>query len=98
MGVIEIILKTAAICGAITSIVVFCGKLFKIISQTFEAVKKLKEHSLENYMSTLRLTIMSEEMPIEERLNAGEKYISLGGNGAVKCKYQQLKNEYLKKG
>lgn len=98
MGVVDLIIKIAALCGAITAIVVFCVKIFKIISKTFETVEKLKEHSLENYMSTLRLTIMSEEMPIEERLNAGEKYISLGGNGAVKCKYQQLKSEYLKKG
>lgn len=96
MGVVDVVIKIAAVCTAVTAIVVFFAKLFKIISQTFEAVKKLKEHSLENYMSTLRLTIMSEEMPIEERLNAGEKYISLGGNGAVKCKYQQLQKEYLK--
>ena len=29
-------------------------------------------------------------MPLSERIAAGDKYISLGGNGAVKHKYQDL--------
>ena len=47
-------------------------------------------------MCNLRLTIMSEEMPIEERLKAGEEYVNRGGNGAVKCKYKELQDAYLK--
>jgi hypothetical protein len=35
-------------------------------------------------MSLLRLTIMSSEMPIGERIVAGHKYLQLGGNGDVK--------------
>ena len=42
------------------------------------------------YLCILRLTIMSEEMPLEERIAAGDKYIKHGGNGAVKHKYEQL--------
>lgn len=60
-------------------------------------IDKLREHTRENYMSTLRLTIMSEEIPLEERLEAGEKYVQLGGNGPVKCKYKELQEAYLKK-
>lgn len=92
----DMIIKIAAVCAAVTTVTAFFGKIFKMTSRTFEEVKKLKEHTLQNYMSTLRLTIISEEMPVEERLNAGEKYISLGGNGAIKCRYQQLQKEYLK--
>lgn len=92
----DTIIEIAAVCAAATTIIAFFGKIFRMTSQTFEAVKKLREHSFENYMSTLRLTVISKEMPIEERLKAGEKYISLGGNGAIKCKYQQLQKEYLK--
>lgn len=96
LNLADMIIKIAAVLAAVTTITAFFGKIFKMTSQTYEAVKKLREHTLENYMSTLRLTVISEEMPIEERLNAGEKYISLGGNGAIKCRYQQLQKEYLK--
>lgn len=35
---------------------------------------KMQEHQDEQYLAILRLTIMSEEMPMAERLIAGEKY------------------------
>lgn len=49
-----------------------------------DTLTDLKTHSHENYMSLLRLTIMSEEMPIGERIVAGHKYLKEGGNGEVK--------------
>jgi hypothetical protein len=33
---------------------------------------------------------MSHEMPLSERIAAGEKYIKCGGNGEVKHKYEEL--------
>jgi len=48
-------------------------------------------------MNTLKLTIMSEEIPLEERLIAGEKYVQEGGNGAIKAKYRLLQEEYEKR-
>ena len=45
---------------------------------------KMKEHQDEQYLAILRLTIMSEEMPMAERLIAGKRYIDLGGTGDVK--------------
>jgi hypothetical protein len=54
-------------------------------------LQDLKEHSNENYMSLLRLTIMSSEMPIGERIVAGYKYLENDGNGEVK---QFLKSEF----
>ena len=53
-------------------------------------VEEQREHSLDNYLSIKRLTIMSHEMPLSERINAGEKYIKYGGNGEVKHKYEEL--------
>lgn len=44
----------------------------------------------------LKLIIMSEDIPIEERLDAGERYVSLGGNGAIKIHCKILKEEYEK--
>lgn len=51
---------------------------------------KMKEHQDEQYLAILRLTIMSEEMPMAERLIAGQKYVELGGNGDVKKFVHQL--------
>lgn len=53
-------------------------------------VKTLMEHDREQYLSILRLTIMSEEIPVSERIIAGDKYIKAGGNGDVKNYYQQM--------
>lgn len=51
---------------------------------------KMQEHQDEQYLAILRLTIMSEEMPMAERLIAGQKYVTLGGNGDVKKFLHQL--------
>ena len=51
---------------------------------------KMQEHQDEQYLAILRLTIMSEEMPMAERLIAGEKYKKMGGNGDVKKFLHQL--------
>lgn len=62
----------------------FVVKLSNNIKDLNETLTDLKEHSTENYMSLLRLTIMSNEMPIGERIVAGHKYLKNGGNGEVK--------------
>lgn len=49
-----------------------------------EDIKELKEHSKENYLGIKRLTVMSHDMPIGERIVAGHDYIKAGGNGEVK--------------
>lgn len=47
-------------------------------------IKELKDHSHENYLGIKRLTVMSHDMPIGERIVAGDDYIKAGGNGDVK--------------
>lgn len=61
-----------------------------------ETVNTLLEHDKDQYLSILRLTIMSEEMPISERIIAGDKYVKKGGNGDVKKYYQKLLEEHTK--
>jgi hypothetical protein len=58
---------------------------------------KMQEHQDEQYLSILRLTIMSEEMPMSERLIAGKKYVDLGGNGDVKQFLHQLEAQCERK-
>lgn len=59
-------------------------------------VDKLVEHDEDQYLSLLRLTIMSEDMPISERIIAGDKYVKKGGNGDVKKYYQQMIADHTK--
>ncbi len=49
-----------------------------------EDIKELKRHTKENYLGIKRLTIMSHDMPLGERIIAGHEYIKEGGNGDVK--------------
>lgn len=87
----ELILQTAAvlsavgvIIGALVKFISFLKKLADRINEFNETLNVLKKHSDENHMSLLRLTIMSHEMPIGERIIAGHKYLKEGGNGDVK--------------
>ena len=59
----------------------------KYVTENIENVKdipSIKEHCFENYLTSLRLTVMNKEMPLGERIVAGQRYIDLGGNGEVK--------------
>jgi hypothetical protein len=54
------------------------------LNEIKEDIKELKDHSKENYLGIKRLTVMSHDMPIGERIVAGHDYIKAGGNGEVK--------------
>ena len=60
------------------------------IAEIDKKLDKMQTHQNEQYLAILRLTIMSEEMPMAERLIAGEKYKKMGGNGDVKKFLHQL--------
>lgn len=94
---VEWIQSTATLCGYLSVIIALGGTLWKLSRPLKEIVQRLdrmEQYQHNDYMSTLRLTIMSEEMPMEERLAAGEKYVNEGGNGAVKARYRLMIEEY----
>lgn len=79
------IIKIAAVLGALGVIYGVVLKALQILIKPIkDTLTDLKNHSHENYMGILRLTIMSNEMPIGERIVAGHKYLEEGGNGEVK--------------
>ena len=95
--------KTEAITLIITtSIPAICTLIGVIISnhsankKMAAQVQKLEEKQDKNYLGILRLTIMSEEMPVSERIIAGKEYIDHGGNGDVKKFYQNFLKEHTK--
>ena len=66
------------------------GKATAHLAEIDKKLDKMQTHQDEQYLAILRLTIMSEEMPMAERLIAGEKYKKMGGNGDVKKFLHQL--------
>lgn len=59
-------------------------------------LKEIKDDNKEQSLAILRLTVMSNDMPISERIVAGDKYVKKGGNGDVKHYYEQLIKEHTK--
>ena len=59
-------------------------------------LEKMETHDNKQYLSILRLTIMSENMPITERIAAGKEYIEQGGNGEVKNFFQEFVKKHTK--
>lgn len=80
METLEAIIKIG---GAITGVLIIWRAVVAIVHFN-DRLKKIQEHSEENYLTGLRLTVMSHDMPIGERIAAGKKYIEAGGNGEVK--------------
>ena len=105
---LQVVILIAEIVTAITTITVFLRKLTKKVTQPLtdiknevqnlrEEVKILKKHEYDTWIDQLRIIICSEEMPISERLAAGDIYVNQElKNGAVKCRYEQLLKQYAK--
>lgn len=101
--VVDWIIRVGALAGAIAAIVALGKKVIAPLKDMNEKItdisartETIEKHDKEQYLGILRLTIMSEGMPISERLIAGEKYINASGNGAVKHYYQELVKNHTK--
>jgi hypothetical protein len=93
---VEKFIFIASLLTALGVIITTAVKVYKFIRKWEKWVEETSEHELDNYLSIKRLTIMSHEMPLSERIAAGEKYIKYGGNGEVKHKYEELLNQLPK--
>ncbi|MEE0968245.1 MAG: hypothetical protein U0M06_02590 [Clostridia bacterium] len=91
---VEIAVALITLAGVIITVAAGNKKTQKSIKEhaSVDSIKKdieeLKRHSRENYLGIKRLTVMSHDMPLGERIIAGHDYIKAGGNGDVKnyCK------------
>lgn len=96
----EQIIATAAIVSAVSVIITAIVTAYRFISKWDKWVKQKDKHDIEQYVQILRLVIMTPEMPLSERISAGDTYVNeLKRNGAVKQKYNELlqrfKTEHL---
>ncbi len=100
MGLVEMIVLIASLVTSITVILTAMVTAYKFIRKWDKWVKQKDEHDIEQYVQILRLVIMTPEMPLSERISAGDTYVNeLKRNGAVKQKYNELlqrfKTEHL---
>ena len=87
----ERILATAALLTAIGVIIATAIKVYKFIRKCEKWIEKKDKHDDAQYRDILRLIIMTPEMPLSERIDAGDIYVNkLNGNGGVKQKYNEL--------
>ena len=87
---VDKIILIASVLTALGVIVATAIKVYKFIRSWEKWVEQKDKHDKDNYMSIQQLKIMSPYMPLSERIKAGERYIACGGNGEVKCIYNEL--------
>ena len=85
------VIATAAILSAVGVIITAIVAAYKFIRKWDRWREEKDAHDKENYKAILRLVIMTPEMPLSERIEAGDTYVNkLNGNGGVKQKYKEL--------
>ena len=90
---IDTLKEIALVIGYLSTIAGFGFGAFKVYKKIDKKLSTIEEHALENFRDIKRITLMSKDMPIGERLDAGEKYVNAGGNGEAKVHYYVLKKE-----
>lgn len=90
---VDSILYLASLLTALTIIVTTFIKIFKVMKVVADKIHEFQEIMEENTMYTLKLVILNEDLSLEERIHAGDRYIELHGNGYVHSIYDQLKKE-----
>ena len=87
----EQIIATAAVLSAVGVIITAIVAAYRFIRKWDKWRADKDAHDKENYKAILRLVIMTPEMPLSERIEAGDIYVNkLNGNGGVKQKYKEL--------
>ena len=91
---VEYVITIASIVTAVTVISTACFniyKFFRTLENKYDEMNKLLQ---QNTLYLLKMAVLSEELPLLDRIHAGEQYIALGGNGLIKKKYQELLKEF----
>ena len=93
---VKLILLLGSIAGALAGISALIVKVVKVVKKVIEYFKDLKDkvdtlvsNDVEQQKAIYKLTVMSENMPLSERIAAAKKYMALGGNGEIKAYYEE---------
>ena len=75
MGLAETIILIASVVTSITVVSTAIVTAYKFIRKWDKWVKQKDKHDIEQYVQILRLVIMTPEMPLSERISAGDTYV-----------------------
>ena len=84
-----------AVIGFVSAVIVAVLNTNVRFKRIEDELTKTVKYQKDNYMALLRLTVMSNEMPTDERIIAGKAYIDHGGNGGVKQYYHDFLEEHI---
>ena len=90
----EYIIMIASIITALTVISTTCFKIYIFFRNLEKKYDEMNDILKNNTLFILKIAVLDDQLPLTDRLHAGELYMDLGGNGAVKKKYQELLKEY----
>ena len=90
----EYIIMIASIVTALSVISTTCFKVYIFFRNLEKKYDEMNDILKNNTLYILKIAVLDEQLPLTDRLKAGELYMDLGGNGAVKKKYQELLKEY----
>ncbi len=89
------ILLIASLLTALSVIIATAIKVYKFVRKCEKWIEKKDKHDIEQYKDILRIKIMMPEMPLSERIAAGDIYVNtLHENGGVKQKYLELLHKF----
>lgn len=91
---IDSILITASVITALTAISAFLFKIYNFFRKLEKKYDEMNELLKNNTIHLLKIAVLDEDLPLTDRIHAGEQYIKLGGNGFIKKKYERLLEEY----
>lgn len=93
-NLIDSILITASVITALTVISAFLFKIYNFFRKLEKKYDEMNELLKNNTIHLLKIAVLDEDLPLTDRIHAGEQYIKLGGNGFIKKKYERLLEEY----
>lgn len=79
-----------SILATISSLLGMAWKLHTFLSRMEKKFEQYDKTINDNTIHILRMTLLSDDLPITERINAGKLYIELGGNGYGHVVYDKL--------
>lgn len=88
------ILVTASVVTALTAITAFLFKIYNFFRKLEKKYDEMNDLLKNNTIHLLKIAVLDDDLPLTDRIHAGEQYIKLGGNGFIKKKYERLLEEY----
>jgi hypothetical protein len=87
------IIWLASVIAALTTIFGMAWKLHSFLTRIEKKIEQYDATLSDNTVYILRIALLSDDLPIMDRVQAGKKYIELGGNGYGHIVYNRLIKE-----